>query len=62
MEWTEISKYTFRQFLDAFFNFYEQRYHRTVVTREEFVEECLLEQVTLPPALLEWVKEWQKEQ
>jgi hypothetical protein len=55
----EISRHTFEQILDSYFRFYEDRYHRTVVTKTDFLNEVLLQDVTMGPSVFQAVREWE---
>lgn len=54
-----IHRYTFEQLLDSYYQFYTDFYHRAVVTKQDFLRDTILEDVTLAPDLFQWVKDWQ---
>lgn len=53
-----IRRSQLEQILDCFFDFYQQRYHRADVSKQDFLEEVWVPGISLGPSLFSWVRDW----
>ena len=58
-DYIQIYRPVLERILDSYYRFFEDRYHRAVVTKSIFLHETLYEDVTMPPDLLKAIQAWE---